>query len=94
MHDYDFDRNVHILRHLKDAMAPEYSRLLINDWLIPEHGASRLMTIGDMNMMSLSGMEHTEKQHREIIEAAGLRITGIFRADDEVSESVIEAMVA
>ena len=94
LHDYDFDRVVKILTHLKDAMTPGYSRLLINDWIVPEEGPSRFMTAEDMNMMSLSGMEHTEQQHRAMVEAAGLRITNVFRAGDGISEDVIEAEVA
>lgn len=94
IHDYDHDRGVKILTHLKNSMTPGYSRVLINGWIIPEQGASRFMMAEDMNMVSLSAMEHTEQQHRAIIEAAGLRITNIFRAGDGVSEDVIEAEVA
>jgi hypothetical protein len=52
------------------------------------------MTIEDMNMMALSGMERTKTQHRELLEAVGLKISNIFFANDSFSESVIEAMVA
>jgi demethylsterigmatocystin 6-O-methyltransferase len=75
-------------------MKPGYSKLLVNEWIVPERKASRFMTIEDMNMMALSGMERTELQHREVLEAAGLKITKIFYANDTISESVIEAMVA
>jgi hypothetical protein len=86
--------DVKILTNLREAMKPGYSRLLINEWIIPEHKASRFMTIEDMNMMSVSGMERTEQQHRELLEAAGLKVAKIYYADDSFSESVIEAMVA
>ncbi|EHK96043.1 putative Sterigmatocystin 8-O-methyltransferase [Glarea lozoyensis 74030] len=76
------------------AMEPSYSRLLVNEWVIPERGASRFMTIEDMNMMALSGMERTERQHGELLEAAGLKISNIFYANDSFSKSVIEAVVA
>ena len=94
IHDYDFDRNIVILKHLRDAMVPGYSRLLINDWIVPERGASRFMTAQDINMMSLAGIERTEKQHREQLEAAGLSISKIFRPNDTISESVIEAVLS
>jgi hypothetical protein len=75
-------------------MKPGYSKLLVNEWIVPGRKASRFMNIEDMNMMALSGMERTESQHREVLEAAGLKITEIFYANDTVSESVIEAMIA
>ena len=75
-------------------MKPGYSRLIVNEWIIPERNAPRFMTAMDMNMMGLSGMERTEKQYRELIEAAGLRIERIYYGGDSLSESVIEAAVA
>lgn len=53
------------------------------------------MAAQDMNMMSAGGgMERTEDLHREYIEAAGLKISGIYYPDDRISEGVIEAEVA
>jgi hypothetical protein len=94
MHDYDFTHNVKILTNLRKAMKPGYSRLLVNEWIIPERKASRFMTIEDMNMMGMGGMERTERQHRDLLEAAGLKVSNIYYANDSFSESVIEAMVA
>jgi hypothetical protein len=45
-------------------------------------------------MMVRGGMERTEKQHRDLLEAAGLKFSNIYYANDSFSESVIEAMVA
>jgi hypothetical protein len=45
-------------------MKPGYSRVLVNEWVVRERNPSRFMTIGDMNMMSVGGVERTEKQHR------------------------------
>jgi hypothetical protein len=74
-------------------MKPGYSRVLVNEWVVPERNPSRFMTIGDMNMMSIGGMERTEKQHRELLEAAGLKVEKIYYAGDSFSCSVIEAVV-
>jgi hypothetical protein len=76
-------------------MRPGYSRLIVNEWIVPAKGASAFMTAQDMNMMSVGGgMERTEALHREYIEAAGLKISGIYGANDKISESVIEVQVA
>jgi hypothetical protein len=94
MHDYECHHDVKILTNLRKAMKPCYSRLLVNEWIIPEQKVSRFMTIEDMNMMVHGGMERTEKQHRDLLEAAGLKVSNIYYANDSFSESVIEAMVA
>jgi hypothetical protein len=95
MHDYGFDRAIDILTNLRKAMKPGYSRVLSNEWIIPEQKASRFMTIEDMNMMAIAGVtERTEKQHKEILEAAGLKVSEIYYANDSFSESVIEERVA
>lgn len=67
-------------------MKPGYSRLLINECIIPERKPSRFMTVADMNMMSLGGMDRTERQYRELIEAEGLKVESIYWPGDEVSE--------
>jgi hypothetical protein len=85
---------VKILTNLRKAIKSGYRRLLINEWIIPEQKVSRFMTIEDMNMMGLGGMERTEKQHRDLLEAAGLKVSNIYYANDSFSESVIEAMMA
>lgn len=52
------------------------------------------MTAQDMNMMSIGGgMERTEDLHKESIEAAGLKISGVWKANDKISESVIEVVI-
>ena len=72
-------------------MKPKYSRLLINEWVVPAQKALKFMTAQDFNMLSSSGgMERTEALHREYIEAAGLKITKIWSAGDRLSECVIE----
>ncbi|KAI9687107.1 MAG: hypothetical protein M1822_002518 [Bathelium mastoideum] len=93
-HDWSQEVCTKLLRRLRDAMTPGYSRVVINEWIVPAKGASKFMTAQDMNMMASSGgFERTEALHREYIEAAGLRITGIWRPGDKVSESVIEAQL-
>jgi O-methyltransferase domain len=94
-HDWPQKTNVEILTQLREAMKPGYSRLIINEWIVPAQGASTLMTAQDMNMMSIGGgMERTEDLHRAYIEAAGLKISRIYSPGDRISESVIEAEVA
>ena len=76
------------------AMDPSYSKLLINQWVIPAQGASRLMTLQDLNMMTvLASVERTEQQWRSLLDTAGFEIVQIWKPNDEVSEHLIEAIV-
>ena len=74
-------------------MDPSYSRVLINQWLIPTQGATSFMTHQYLNMMAtVSAMERTEDQTRDLLEGAGLRIVHIWRPGDLESECIIEAV--
>lgn len=76
-------------------MEPGYSRLIVNEWIIPESAPSKFMTAQDLNLMSVQGgMERTLALHREYLEKAGLKITNVFWPEDGISEAVIEADVA
>jgi hypothetical protein len=95
VHDWTTERAGAILSNLRDAMTPGHSRLLVNEWTMPDTGVSRLVAGADLTMMAVgSGMERTIGQYRQLMESAGLKITGVFESGDDVSPSVIEAMVA
>jgi demethylsterigmatocystin 6-O-methyltransferase len=94
-HDWSQEFNIHLCTQICKAMTPGYSRLIVNEWIVPEVGASMFMTAMDFNMLNANGgMERTEALHREYLEKAGLQVTGVYRPDDDVSEGVIEAEVA
>lgn len=95
VHDWGNADGIRILTRVREAMKPGYSKLLINEWVVPEQGASRMVTGADMVMMVAgSGMERTLAQFRELIEKAGLKIGEVFYAKDEISPAIIEVVVA
>lgn len=50
------------------------------------------MVTQDFNMMTLCGtQERTEKQWRELLAEAGLKVVGVYYPGDGVSEGFIEA---
>jgi hypothetical protein len=62
---------------------------------MPDKGVTRFVAGADLTMMVVgSGMERTISQYRQLLESAGLKITGVFESGDDVSPSVIEAMAA
>ena len=93
LHDWNDTLCRTILEHIRAAMDPSYSKVLINQWIVPRQRATSFMTHQDLNMMAtFSAMERTEQQTRELLEGAGLRILHIWRPDDIESECIIEAV--
>ena len=94
-HDWPQEYVVKFVTQLAKAMKPGYSRLVVNEWIVPAVGANRLMMATDMNMMATGGgMERTEALHRDYLERAGLKVTKVYLPGDGISEAVIEAEVA
>ena len=89
-HDWPDERCSQILEQTISAMTPGYSKILINELLIPDQRASLFMTRSDMNMMAMFGsMERSEKQWRDLLGRAGLEIAKIWskEAGSEISAS-------
>ena len=82
-----------ILRHTAQAMKRGHSRVLINDWVLPNQGSSLYPATMDINMMALSlGTERTERQWNALLSSAGLKIVKIWGIGPEM-ESLIEAVL-
>lgn len=91
LHDWPDDKSLEILKHLKDALEPGYSKLLINERVIPPTGAHWLSTGLDITMMALFGAkERTEEDWRQLLGLAGLKIVKIWTWEP-AAESLIEA---
>ena len=94
-HDWSDEKCTTILENTCSAMTPGYSKLIINDIVMPDKGASRFATQSDINMMCLlAAMERSEKQWRELLGSVGLEITTIWRPREGGPESVIEAILS
>lgn len=72
-------------------MKAGYSKLLINENVLPNKGASLSACARDMTMMAVLGaMERTEQQWRELLGKAGLRVEKIWTHGE--AEGVIVAV--
>ncbi|KAK5164213.1 uncharacterized protein LTR77_009907 [Saxophila tyrrhenica] len=91
LHDWPDDTCTRILTNLKAAMAPGYSKLLINENVIPDTQAHWEATALDMMMLALlSSKERTAAQWTHLIEVqAQLKIVKIWEGGNGV-ESLIE----
>jgi hypothetical protein len=91
LHDWPDSVCNDILARLKEAMKPGYSRLLINENVIPDKGAWWETSALDMVMLTLfCSKERTEADWYNLIEKmAGLKIVKIWSIGKGV-ESLIE----
>ena len=72
-------------------MRSGYSKLLINEFVVPDLGANWSVTSMDWVMMAVAAVkERTEKEWRALLGQAGLKVVGIWTYD-QASESLIEA---
>ena len=91
LHDWPDWKAHEILTNLKPGLTPGYSKLLINEIVIPDRGAHWMSTSMDMIMMSVfSSCERTEENWYSLLHGAGYRIVKIWIAEPG-TEALIEA---
>ncbi|KAK4446430.1 S-adenosyl-L-methionine-dependent methyltransferase [Podospora aff. communis PSN243] len=96
LHDFTDDRCRVFLQAVASAMRPGYSRLLMNEAVIPERGCPPFFAVGDITMMLvLAGIQRSKRHWIELVESAGLRVVNVWESPDAGDmEGVIEAEVA
>lgn len=73
-------------------MEPGYSKILINDWVLPDTGSPLLPALMDIQMIIvLSGIERTQTQWKELLGSVGLEVVKFHSLGKEV-EGLIEAV--
>ena len=94
LHDWADSYCLDILKHIRSAMRPGYSKLLIHELILPDTGASVYQTIFDMTMMTFnSGMERSRTQWRRLLGKAGFEIVK-FWVQNEDADGIVEAVIA
>jgi len=92
LHDWTDDVCEKILQKVVGAMKPGYSKLLINENVIPDRGADWQATALDMMMMTLfASKERTLSEWYQLLETPklGLRIVNVWNSKHS-QESLIE----
>ena len=73
-------------------MEPGYSKILINEWVVPDTGSALIPALIDIQMLAvLSGMERTRTQWMELLESVGLVIVSFYTIGKGF-EDLIEAV--
>ncbi|KAL3459299.1 S-adenosyl-L-methionine-dependent methyltransferase [Aspergillus heterothallicus] len=94
LHDWSDEDGVRILQNLVPALKKDYSRVLLNEIVVSEEKPTLAATNMDLMMLAhFAVRERTEREWREILAKAGLRIVKIWTYPG-VAESLIEAELA
>lgn len=92
LHDWPRGKAVAILSRVREAMGPG-SQVLVDEIVLPTHGAHWHATCMDMVMMtSVGAMERTVDEWDELLDEAGLRIVKIHTYLPRHQDSIIQAV--
>ena len=90
LHDWDDGKCIEILKNTASAMTKGYSKIYLNEWILPDVGCSLYEALLDVQMMIvLAGMERTRSQWQKLVQAAGLKIEK-FWTPPGYGEGIIE----
>ncbi|KAI1650364.1 putative O-methyltransferase [Daldinia loculata] len=94
LHDWSDEQSLLILKPVKEAMKPGYSKLILHETIVPEQGASHFHAMLDLAMMTFNGgLERSERQWRELLEKAGFDVVKFWPPPQYDGDGIIEAMV-
>ena len=70
-----------MLIQTKAAFSPGFSKLLIQENVLPNRGCPKRGALGDIAMMQHTGMERNEDQWHQLLLSVGFEILRIWRAE-------------
>ncbi|RYP14619.1 hypothetical protein DL767_010384 [Monosporascus sp. MG133] len=79
LHNWDDAACRTILRNVAAAMDATRSRLLVTDMVVDDTHAAREMAWEDLNMMTIGGVERTERHWHTLLAESGFRVHRIWR---------------
>ncbi|CAF9943402.1 MAG: hypothetical protein ALECFALPRED_000295 [Alectoria fallacina] len=92
LHDWPDSKVREFLSNTASAMRPGYSKLILNEFILPDKGCDLFPALADIHMMGdLSGTERSEKQFRELLGSIGLEVVNFWQPPG-ASEGIIEAV--
>ena len=92
LHDWPDDKCRLILQSIMKAMTVGYSKILINEAIVPSKNCGSWLAATDINMMTiLAGMERTSQQWVDLLESVDLKVVKIWNSPHDGEEAIIEA---
>ncbi|KAJ5195606.1 S-adenosyl-L-methionine-dependent methyltransferase [Penicillium cinerascens] len=93
LHNWSDIKSAQILSRVVEAMDPEYSTLLIDDYVLPDTGADLRAAEMDILMwLHTAGLERTVSQWKNLFDKVGLELIKIWSSPGG-NESVLETRV-
>jgi hypothetical protein len=94
LHDWNDEACRLIFQQIVPVLEKGYSKLLLNERVIPDSGASWEITSMDLTMMAMiAAQERTKRQWEELLGSAGFKIEGIWVPPGQPGEPcLIEAV--
>ncbi|OGM48243.1 O-methyltransferase [Aspergillus bombycis] len=93
LHNWSDAKSAQILSRIVEAMDPEYSTLLIDDYVLPDTGAELRAAEMDILMwLHTAGLERTVSQWKNLFGIVGLELVKIWHSA-RGNESVLETRV-
>lgn len=93
MHNWSDAKCAKILARIVEAMDPEYSTLLIDDYVLPDTRAELRASEMDILMwLHTAGLERTVSQWKNLLSTVGLELVQIW-SSPRSNESVLETRV-
>ncbi|KAF2865104.1 O-methyltransferase-domain-containing protein [Massariosphaeria phaeospora] len=91
LHDWSDAQCLAILARTTAAMQRGHSKLLLNEFVLPNQGCPLFPTGLDLQMMAMhAAQERTEMQWRQLLDKAGLKVLEFYVPDGR-GEGIIEA---
>ena len=91
-HEWSDTKCRELLGNTVAAMEPGYSKILINEWVVPDTGSALIPALLDIQRLAVfSGMERTQTHWRELLESVGLVIVNFYTIGKGM-EDLIEAV--
>ncbi|KAF2727216.1 O-methyltransferase [Polyplosphaeria fusca] len=94
LHDWPDESCRNILKNLIPAMKKGYSKILLNEIVVPDTGAGWFATGVDMLMMQChAAQERTESDWRALVESVGLSLSKVWECEGS-AEGLLEIELA
>lgn len=91
LHDWPDTKAALILNNIKQAMKPGYSKLIIEEFILPDTNAPSLACMTDLAVMIFSsGLERNRQRWSDLMTLTGLRILQFWVSRGDGME-IIEA---
>lgn len=93
LHDWSDADCRKILQNLKTAMKAGYSKILLDEAILPQTNCGSWFAACDINMMAMgAGSERTQKQWIDLLQSVDLDVK-IWNSPYDGDEAIIEAML-